>query len=62
MEYIIILTVILTIFCIIRLFFGVYIGTRDFGRIGVRKYFLFYYTQEGYKKIFLFERKLDNDS
>jgi len=62
MEYIIILTVILTIFCIFRLFFGVYIGTRDFGRIGVRKYFLFYYTQDGYKKIFLFQTRLKNDS
>jgi hypothetical protein len=59
MEYLIItLTILGLIFCVIRLLFGVYIGTREFKSLNIKKYYLFYWSNDRYNKVFLFETKI----
>ena len=59
MDKLVLLTALLCVVCYFRIAWGVHFGTREFPRIGVKKYFLFYWSEDKYKKILLFERKID---
>lgn len=61
MDILVILTAVLCIICFFRIAFGIHFGTREFPRIGIKKYFLYYWTEDGYKKIFLFERRINKN-